>query len=467
MDYDDRSSRRDRSPDRHHSRSHRDSGARGRDRSASPGNRSRRDDDAVAAKKRDAIAAAAAAAERINALLQSKMGSASNPVSANSTSSASPLSAPSTSAVSSGSVRATAETMIDDGDFVRDIEINHLVNRYTLTKGQTQAMIKTETGADVTTRGRYYPDASMATEQEPLLYLHITAQSKEALEKAVTIIQDLMQRDNKPPTREASSEGTPSSAPAGGDDRGGGRFGGENRFGGGGGENRFGGDNRFGGERREYRPRQPWLEEKVPIGIDYFPGFNVRGHIVGQQGSNVKHIHAETGCRVQIKGRGSQFIEQATGRESEEPTYLHILGRDQESVDRAAGLARDLVKAVTEDYNAFRANPRSQQRRNDDGYNRRDGGQGRRDDRYGRDDARTGAQSPDRVAAEAAADAAASQNPDYTAYYAAVAAGQDPYAAYVDFLDLLEQMHRIPHRQGCKLTSNTMMKFSLNRLRVV
>lgn len=175
MDYDDRSSRRDRSPDRHHSRSHRDSGARGRDRSASPGNRSRRDDDAVAAKKRDAIAAAgesfvnilssvsisvketvdanlfatvlAAAAERINALLQSKMGSASNPVSANSTSSASPLSAPSTSAVSSGSVRATAETMIDDGDFVRDIEINHLVNRYTLTKGQTQAMIKTETGA--------------------------------------------------------------------------------------------------------------------------------------------------------------------------------------------------------------------------------------------------------------------------------------------------------------------------------
>lgn len=94
----------------------------------------------------------------------------------------------------------------------------------------------------------------MATEQEPLLYLHITAQSKEALEKAVTIIQDLMQRDNKPPTREASSEGTPSSAPAGGDDRGGGRFGGENRFGGGGGENRFGGDNRFGGERREYRP---------------------------------------------------------------------------------------------------------------------------------------------------------------------------------------------------------------------
>ncbi|KAI7555816.1 hypothetical protein KC346_g23597, partial [Hortaea werneckii] len=39
-----------------------------------------------------------------------------------------------------------------DGDYIRDIEINDLRNRYTLTKGSTQKMIKDKTGADVTTR---------------------------------------------------------------------------------------------------------------------------------------------------------------------------------------------------------------------------------------------------------------------------------------------------------------------------
>jgi hypothetical protein len=33
---------------------------------------------------------------------------------------------------------------------------------------------------------------------------------------------------------------------------------------------------------------------------------------------NVKHIQQATRCRVQIKGRGSGFIESSTGRESDE-----------------------------------------------------------------------------------------------------------------------------------------------------
>lgn len=45
---------------------------------------------------------------------------------------------------------------------------------------------------------------------------------------------------------------------------------------------------------------------------------------MGQQGSYVKHIQNETGCRVQIKGRGSGFFEHSTGVESDEPMYLHV-----------------------------------------------------------------------------------------------------------------------------------------------
>ena len=45
---------------------------------------------------------------------------------------------------------------------------------------------------------------------------------------------------------------------------------------------------------------------------------------MGHGGAYVKHIQQETGCRVQIKGRGSGFYELSTGRESEEDMFLHV-----------------------------------------------------------------------------------------------------------------------------------------------
>lgn len=54
------------------------------------------------------------------------------------------------------------------------------------------------------------------------------------------------------------------------------------------------------------------------------PGFNLRAQVVGHGGAYVKHIQQETGCRVQIKGRGSGYMEVATGRESDEDMYLHV-----------------------------------------------------------------------------------------------------------------------------------------------
>ena len=38
----------------------------------------------------------------------------------------------------------------------------------------------------------------------------------------------------------------------------------------------------------------------------------------------VKYIQQETGTRVQIKGLGSGFVDQETGKESEEPMHIHI-----------------------------------------------------------------------------------------------------------------------------------------------
>ena len=76
-------------------------------------------------------------------------------------------------------------------------------------------------------------------------------------------------------------------------------------------------------ERDEFG-RRKWPEEKIPIGMESVRGFNVRAQIVGPGGSYVKHISTETRTRVQIKGQNSGFMEPSTGRESDEPTYLHI-----------------------------------------------------------------------------------------------------------------------------------------------
>lgn len=58
--------------------------------------------------------------------------------------------------------------------------------------------------------------------------------------------------------------------------------------------------------------------------MEPIPGFNLRAQVVGQGGAYVKHIQQTTNCRVQIKGRGSGFIENSTGQEMDEPMYLHL-----------------------------------------------------------------------------------------------------------------------------------------------
>jgi hypothetical protein len=128
--------------------------------------------------------------------------------------------------------------------------------------------------------------------QSPPLYLHVTSTSKEGLEGAVKIIDELMQQE----------------LPDLVDQR------------------------RFQRGRREPEPnverdsygRRKWPEERIPVDLEPIPGFNLRAQVVGQGGQNVKYIQQETKCRVQIKGSGSGFLEQDTQLESDEQMYLHV-----------------------------------------------------------------------------------------------------------------------------------------------
>ncbi|KAA1473012.1 eukaryotic type KH-domain (KH-domain type I) [Dentipellis sp. KUC8613] len=188
-----------------------------------------------------------------------------------------------------------------DADYTHDIDINDVRNRYLLTKGSTQTQIHEETGASVSTKGVWYPDRSKATEKDPPLYLHIAATTPDILQKAIDKVNELIAidmgslvDDKKDPRRE----------------------------------------------------RRKWPEEKLPVGLESIRNFNVRAKVVGPQGMFVKYIQQETGTRVQIKGLGSGFVDQETGRESEEPMHIHITGPDEGQVARAKVLTEDLLEVV-------------------------------------------------------------------------------------------------------------------------
>lgn len=55
--------------------------------------------------------------------------------------------------------------------------------------------IHEETGASVGTKGIWYPDRTKATEKDPALYLHISANTKEILQSAIDKVNELIAID--------------------------------------------------------------------------------------------------------------------------------------------------------------------------------------------------------------------------------------------------------------------------------
>ncbi|CEI95693.1 hypothetical protein RMCBS344292_09872 [Rhizopus microsporus] len=192
-----------------------------------------------------------------------------------------------------------------EGEFTKNIPINDLKNRYMLTRGATQTQIHQETGADVTTRGKYYPDISLASPGEPPLYLHVSAKTRESLDKAVKKIQELIETAQ-----------VPSAQPV---------------------------------EKPEKRFERKLFEKKIPVNVPGNPPFNLRAKIVGPQGAFVKHIVQETGARVQLKGKGSGFIDATTGKESEEELHVHITCLKEDGLDSAVKLTEDLLATVRQE----------------------------------------------------------------------------------------------------------------------
>ncbi|CAO3649781.1 unnamed protein product [Mucor hiemalis] len=265
----------------------------------------------------------------------------------------------------------------NEGEFVKDIPINNLKNRYMLTRGATQTQIQQETGADVITRGKYYPDVQLASDKEPPLYLHITASNRESLVKAIAKIEELIETAQVP----APGTGYPPRE-----------------------------------ERPEIkRPERKFHEKRLPVDVGGTPHFNLRAKIVGPNGAFVKHIQQETGSRVQLKGKGSGFYESSTGVESEEPLHVHISCSREEGLEAAVKLTQDLLDTVKAE--AERGPPQNQHGYGRGGYSNHGGSRGGYNGHYNNHYNGYQNTSSAQSTASSAVDPAAAQNYDYSAYY--------------------------------------------------
>lgn len=105
---------------------------------------------------------------------------------------------------------------------------------------------------------------------------------------------------------------------------------------------------------------------KISIGFDPTPALTsfVRGKLLGPQGSYLKHIQDATRTKVQLRGKGSGYIEVVPKSPDTaiEPMYLYVQSaKDNADLEEAERLCQDLISTVKSDYDAKISPPQLQQ----------------------------------------------------------------------------------------------------------
>ncbi|KAL0217112.1 hypothetical protein RCL1_007595 [Eukaryota sp. TZLM3-RCL] len=193
--------------------------------------------------------------------------------------------------------------------FFYDMSINEHPRRSDLSKNSFLDFIGRLSGASIVVRGATSPKSD-----EKPLYLHVSGRNQKSVANAIAFIYDVIEglidlpEDQKSTTTIKTDSST-----------------------------------------------------DVSVNIINPPAsFNLRAKILGREGAYVKHITATTGCRVQLKGLGSQYLDPTTGKEEPVPLYMHITGPSEAQVDEARELAEGLAGTVRKDYERFRSNQPNQ-----------------------------------------------------------------------------------------------------------
>ncbi|XP_039628742.1 KH homology domain-containing protein 4-like isoform X2 [Polypterus senegalus] len=207
---------------------------------------------------------------------------------------------------------------------VTEVDINDVPVscRNLLTKGQMQDAISQYSGATIKTKGRHMTSAEKLKAElgaRPL-YLRIQGKTQENLNRAVAFIKGIiaehvLHNESSIPQTLVPVLNQQIQAP------------------------------------QAQANKQHFVHTKLFVGLDHsVPSFNVKEKVEGPSGSYLQHIQKETGARVFLRGKGSGYKEQASGRESFERLYLYISHSSPAGLFAAKQLCDNLLETVRAEY---------------------------------------------------------------------------------------------------------------------
>lgn len=197
------------------------------------------------------------------------------------------------------------------------VDINQAVNRQHLAKTSTHSMVMEATGAEITTRGRYFENADDATADNPSLHLYIEATSQETVDQAVQMLERM--KNSQVDTPSGGEAITPKTA------------------------------SESGGGRYSQQPQR--INDKVMVEVNSERGFNVRAKLIGVGGENMKYIQHTTGAKVQVRGNGPGYQT-----DPYEPMHLFITAYNETSLAQAKEYCQNLVETIYAQYYEFKEN---------------------------------------------------------------------------------------------------------------
>jgi len=89
------------------------------------------------------------------------------------------------------------------------------------------------------------------------------------------------------------------------------------------------------------------------LGIEEDLEFHVVSRVIGRGGANMKRIFADSGAKLRLRGRGSNFLEGAEEKESEDDLMLCVSCMDASSFDMARKAVSKLIEGIYQQYRTF------------------------------------------------------------------------------------------------------------------
>lgn len=189
------------------------------------------------------------------------------------------------------------------------VDINDTKHRYYLGREETHKEVEQLFRVKFCTVGKYYPNKKMATEGAPPLQLHITATSREDLDKAVSWVNEVKVKGPQ------AMKISPSSGVIGA--------------------------GTVGSERLEKRLFIPFEYTETHL-------FALRNAILGPQGNYLKFIATQSGASVSLRGRSSGSI--LTQEDKQHPFHIYLIAMTDKQMADAEAMINDLYVVLQFEY---------------------------------------------------------------------------------------------------------------------